>query len=352
MRDIEIDGPDSLPDGTQSADTTLEDLLNDESLGCSSNFNSLGNEEQRHFQECLAVFIKGDCEESIQKMYEYGFLTQASLQTNYKHFNLFLEACYSTGSFRSLGFRLQEVALQTFTGNSQIVQYHLKEAPKSAQASIWNKYYSCCVKTALINQPRGQEEFINLENDARRAISRLVKEASSPDEATELEKLVDTYIFGIQIEVLQKTRSTALYKQLCYHVPNLGSRLSSLRSVHKGKTVEEDILSRLESKPAKKKQPRQRSKSITDKKAVGPKPPLKKANETKAVQVIPKWRSLWPKFFSKIRLSRQNLLLVLFVLLASLQSIKKLAKIPRFFASFLRNLIPHLKNLLRLLSSI
>ncbi|QLQ81666.1 hypothetical protein HG537_0F04270 [Torulaspora globosa] len=345
MSDNEIDGPDILPDGIQSADATLEDLLNDESLGYSSNLNPLENEEQRHFQDCLAVFIRGDCEESIQKMYEYGFLTQASLQTSYKYFNLFLEACYSIRSFQNLGFRLQEVVQQTFTGDCQIVKYHLKEAPKSSQASMWNKYYNCCVKAALINQSRGQEDFINLENDARKVISKLVQE---PTYSIELQKLVDTYIFGIQIEVLQKTRSTALYKQLCYHVPNLGSRLSSLRSVHKGKTVEEDILSRLESKPVKiKKQPRQHSKSVTI-----AKPPLKKTNETKTVQVIPKWRSLWPKFFSKIHLSRQNLLLVLLIFLASLQSIKKLSKIPRFFANFLRKLAPQLKNLLRLLSTI
>ncbi|QLL34054.1 hypothetical protein HG536_0F03790 [Torulaspora globosa] len=354
MSDIEVDGP-SLPNGIQSADTTLEDLLNDESLGCPSNFNIVGNEEQRHFQDCLAVFIRGDCEDTIQKMYEYGFLTQTSLHTTYKYFNLFLEACYSVSSFRSLGFRLQEVVHQTFTGDPQTVQYHLKGAPKNSQASMWSKYYSCCVRAALMNQLRGQQASINLENGARRVISSLAKETSGPDEAAELEKLVDTYIFGIQIEVLQKTPSTALYKQLCYHVPNLGSRLSSLRSIHKGKTVEEDILSRLETKPVKiKKQPRQHSKPVTDNKAVGPtsKPPLKKTRETNTVQVIPKWRSLWPKFFSKVYLSRSNLLLILFLFLASFQSIKKLAKIPRFFTSFLRNLAPHLKNLLRLLSTI
>lgn len=356
MSGSEVNGLDSLPDGIQSADTTLEDLLKDESLGNRPDSNNMVDEDQRHYQDCLAVFIGGQFEEALQKMYEYGFLSQESLQTTHRNFDLFLEACNSIKSYKRLGFRLQDAIHETFTGDSQIVQEHLNDTSQKSQASTWNKYYRCCVKTLLMDQPADPEKSMNLENGVRRTISKLARELHGSEEAPELEELVETYIFGIQIEVLQKPRSTALYKRLCYHVPSLGSQLSTLHSIHKGKNIEEYILSKLETKPIKtKKQSRQHSKSMTENKlniSTNKTPLAARTSNVKAIQVVPKWKSLWPKYFSKLHLSRQNLLFLLFFLLVSLQSVKKLVKIPRFFTNFLRTLAPQLRNLMKLLSSI
>lgn len=356
MANAEVDGLNGLSDGVQSADMTLEDLLNDESLSCSSNFERIEESDQRKYQDCLVLYIGGDAEKALQKMYEYGFLTHDSLRNEDKYFTLCLEICHSIHDFRRLGFSLQEVIRQTFTGERQVVEDHLHDQALVPQVLTWCKYYSCCVSASLMDKPTDQSRALKLENDLRGFISRMTKELGTLVDVPGFEELIETYIFGVQIKILEKPRSTALYKQLCHQVPSLGTRLSVLHSIQKGKTVEQYLLSKLDTKSAKpKKQLRHHSRSLTEKRPIvtSKKPSQEpKPAENASMQVVTRWKSLCVKYFNKAHLSGQGLLFLLIILLMSFQSAKKLAKIPRFFTKFSASLVTQLKNLLRLLSSI
>lgn len=205
MSETKLDGGNGLPDGGASTVTTLEELLNDESFSYSA--SSIAFDEDTKYHECLTMFIAGDPERCLQKMYEYGLLSKESIQNNDKVFNLFQEACYAIGNFNRFGFRLQDVILENFTGDPQVLQCHLMNCTLASEISILNRYYRCSAKALLMEKPINEEKATGLEIQTRRTIARIGSRVRVPDEALEFQQLIGTYIFTIQIKLLQKTPS-------------------------------------------------------------------------------------------------------------------------------------------------
>ncbi|CCE94222.1 Pex15p TDEL_0H03630 [Torulaspora delbrueckii] len=350
MSETKLDGGNGLPDGGASTVTTLEELLNDESFNYSA--SSIAFDEDTKYHECLTMFIAGDPERCLQKMYEYGLLSKESIQNNDKVFNLFQEACYAIGNFNRFGFRLQDVILENFTGDPQVLQCHLMNCTLASEISILNRYYRCSAKALLMEKPINEEKATGLEIQTRRTIARIGSRVRVPDEALEFQQLIGTYIFTIQIKLLQKTPSFSLYKKLCDRIPNLSDQLKKWPSTYKEKTIEGQILSQLEHMYSKAKKQHQRRRTNSAAISESVKPSTQVTAKKDKLQRPVNWLSLWHKYFSRMNLSRQNLLFLLIFLLISLQITKKLVKFPIFFTQFSRKILIQLKSILSLLSSV
>lgn len=348
---------DDLPNGTATQSTTLEELLNDDSFGItSSSTANSDNDENREYNECLTTFVRGDVEGCLQKMHEYGYLTQESLEHNNDLFNLFQGACDDIKSFTTLDPRIKEIIRGHFTGDKTQLNDHMSNLPLPAKISMLNKYYKCCAKAIMMDVPENETKAQYLETQVRNSINRLSHqiESTNEDEVSELQQLVETYIFCIQITLLRKSKSPNLYKRLCESSPQLTDHF---HKVSGSGTAEKYMLDRLETKqPRGKKPQRHHSNSSAAIPISSPPAPTEKIPprmiQKHALQAIPQWQLIWQRYFSKIHFTRQTLLVLLLLLLISMKNIKKINKIPRLIFTASKSIIPHLTNVLKLLSSI
>lgn len=356
MSGFESGRANGLPDGVASGGTTLDELLDDESFGYSPNSVALENGYITKYNDCLTTFVAGDADRCLQKLYEYGLLTSESLQNNDKTSSLFQEACYATGNFSHLGFRLQDIIRQYFTGDLQSLHRQLAGCSLANEISVSNKYYRCCAYALLLTQPVVHEKAIELEDATRRTIAKYSSNVNEQDEASEIEQLVGTHIFHIQIKLLQRVPSTTLYKKLVARIPNLSDLLQNWPSSYRDETIESHILSQLELKHSKVKKQHQRHRNNS---VAAPEPTVPTAKDVipttskkSELRKAPRWVLLWRNYFSRIDLSRQSLFFLLFFLLLSLKSTKKWTKFPKILGQASRSLFLQLKGVLSLLGSI
>lgn len=347
---------DDLPNGTATV-TTLEELLNDDSFGItSSSAANSDNDESREYNECLTTFVRGEVQECLQKMYEYGYLTQESLEHNNDLFNLFQGACDDMKSFTNLDPGIKEVIRNNFTGDIRQLNDHMSNISLAPRIFMSNKYYKCCVKVIKMDVPENETKAQYLETRVKNSINRLSYEVEGKDddEVSELQQLVETYIFCIQISLLRKSKSPNLYKRLCESSPQLTHHFQKASG---NGTVEKHILDRLEAKHPRVKKPQRRHSNSSAAIAISsPTAPTEKTLprmvQKHALQAIPQWKLMWQRYFSKIHFTRQTLLVLLLLLLISIKNVKKINKIPRQILMASKSIIPHLTSVLKLLSSI
>lgn len=352
MNQVRVSSVNGLADGKSSSETTLKELLEDDSLTSSC----VVNEADARYHDCLTTFIAGDPEGCIQKMYEYELLLNYSLMSDWKLFSLFQEACYAVGSFSRLGFRLKDVIRRTFTGDPRVLNTGLANDSLSSEICLLNKYYRCSAFALLMDESSSKDKAISLEDHVRRTIGKVCPRISGQREATEFELLIETFIFLVQTRVLKKSPSASLYKKLCERVPELSAKLQQWSSTHGEETIENHILSQLQLKHSKTKKHRQRSQSSSTVNTGKPNPPAIKPTaqvspKQNKLQNLSKWQSLLRNYISKVSFKRQNLLFLLILLLISLKSARKLSKLSIFFTRISSTVLVQLKALLKLLSS-
>lgn len=318
--------------------TTLDDLLKDDKFGVEESPVSNRNYDDRHlYQLCLSSFIRGDSKDCLEKMHEFGFLVPQILAENDQMYALFQGACDAIINFNNLGSSLQKVVRTMFTGDTNHLQNHIKDKPRSFEIAILNRYYRCCAKVLQMDSPENGPKIGYLEAKVRNDINKhsSVPLFQDPESVVELEQLAETYIFHIQVGLMHKPVSSYLYQRLCESASGLSSNLDKIFG--NGKTVEQRILERLESKQRKSK----KSRSITTSQPHGditttekPLPVPESPKQSKQVQqqkqqqrqgqgqedqlqATPRWFHICHRYISRFEFSRQTLVIALLLLLLS-----------------------------------
>ncbi|GAV48822.1 hypothetical protein ZYGR_0N02270 [Zygosaccharomyces rouxii] len=354
--------------------TTLDELLKDDKFGFEESPVSNRNyNEGQLYQLCLASFIRGDSKDCLEKMYEFGFLESQILAENDQVYALFQGACDAIKNFNSLGTNLQKVIRATFTGDTNHLENHIAGKPRSFEIAILNRYYRCCAKVLQMDSAVNGPQISYLETKVRNDIDKhsSVPLFQDPESIVELEQLAETYIFHILVGLMHKQVSSYLYKRLCESASGLSDNLNNI--IGNGKTVEQRILERLESKERKSKKSRSITSSsrphgdttTTEKKLPSPESPKQVQQfqehdqqqgqgqgQEQQLQAAPKWLHICYRYINRFKFSRQTLVIALLLLLLSARKIRGISRIPNYIAQTTRAAAPHLRNLLRLLSSI
>lgn len=353
---------------------TLDKLLKDDKFGLEDvQVEDTKNHEERSYQACLGAFIRGEAKECLEKMYELDLLKLETLNRNEQVYALFQGACDAIKNFDTLGTTLHGVTREVFTGTTTQLRNHLLGKTRPFEIAILNRYYRCCAKVLQLDSPVSQVKIDFLEAKMRDEIDRHSCEpwVEDTDSAVELQQLVETYIFHVQIALLHRPASAALYQELSEAAPGLSKSLSLIST--NGKTVEQHVLDRLETKQRKSKKPNRRvisapthSTTTPENALLSPESgdnatttsnnpivnPTARQHQNRQLQSTPVWMRICQRFINKFKSSRQTMLIALVLLLLSARKIKGLSRLPEYVRMATRNALPYIQNVLKLLSSI
>lgn len=371
-----VDG--KLPNGGQpDQETTLEDLLNDDSFGVDSFTTAYDGFDGPKYCECLTTFVEGNSEECMEKLHNYGFLEPHLLQGSSELLGLFLGAFEAITSFSTLSVGTQRSITRSLEGTSDDIWNYSGDIPIKPRILLVTQYCKCCAKLFSTDPIKYSDNGRSLEFSMRTAIiqfSSKLPEDADKGMISRLQQAVETYLFDIQVGLLQRASSVSLYQKLCADSTSLSSCFQNTIDTHSGKPIEELITGRLEPKQQiKTKNPRHGRQShhahprtISTASPVSPRASdasllaaprtqvgqNKQNTRSKQLEAVSKWTYRWLRYSNKIHFSRQTALVVILLLLISTKNLKKFAALPVYFSGAYRRLLPHLSNVLRLLSSI
>ena len=145
-------------------------------------------------------------------------------------YDLALTAFSRIANFQTLGVSLKNVARDLFTGDYEplLINPYYSHSHESALGFL-HKYFTCCVRTIPI---RHDPEFPVLVQDSLRMAlvhqCKLLREDGGDSAVVlpYLQKLVQIYIFGLEIKYMGSSRSPKLYARVCEAVPHLSQLLS------------------------------------------------------------------------------------------------------------------------------
>ncbi|GMM56203.1 Pex15 protein [Maudiozyma humilis] len=189
--------------------------------------NGGDNEPQEAYKRCLALFVRDDVKHCLEEMLSNGLLVPDGPMEVY---DLALTAFSRIANFQTLGVSLKNVARDLFTGDYEplLINPYYSHSQESALGFLQN-YFTCCVRTIPI---RHDPEFPVLVQDSLRMAlvhqCKLLWEDGGDSAVVlpYLQKLVQIYIFGLEIKYMGSSRSPKLYTRVCEAVPHLSQLLS------------------------------------------------------------------------------------------------------------------------------
>ncbi|GCE97581.1 hypothetical protein ZYGM_003921 [Zygosaccharomyces mellis] len=354
--------------------TTLDNLLKDDKFGVGEpSIVNKGYGKGQIYQQCLSSFIRSDPKNCLEKMYEFNLLVPQILAKDDQVYALFQSACDAIISFNNLGTSLQKVVRTIFTGDTNHLQSHIDGKPSSFEIALLNRYYRCCAKVLQMDSPANEPKISYLETRVRNDIDKHSSGPlfQDPESITEMQQLTETYIFYIQVGLMHKPVSSYLYQKLCESASGLSENLN--KNIGNGKTIEQRILEQLDSKQRKSKKSRsilsssqQRGNMAAVEEHLSTSEPPKQnlqnepqeqrqhqeQEQEQQLQRTPKWFHICYKYINRFELSHRTLVIILLLLLLSVRKIRGISRVPNYIIQGTRAAMPHLQNLLRLLSSI
>lgn len=231
---------------------SVRSLLEDDLFKTGGDDNAKDAEEEA-YQQCMSLFIGNEVKRCLEMMLDSGLLVA---DVPVKVYDLALTAFSRVPNFQNLGVSLKNVARDMFTGeySSLLGDEYYSHSPESSLEFLHN-YFTCCVRTVPITH---DPEFpVVVQDHLKQALVQqcgLLKdreESSAVCALPYLQKLVQIYIFDLEIRYMSSTKSPQLYTRLCQGVPNL-SELLSKHADRTGATYEQLILSQLETVPKEK----------------------------------------------------------------------------------------------------
>lgn len=235
---------------------SVHDIINDDMFDEESAMNSLEGstfltEEDRNYQKCLGLFMKGNPKDCIEQMFEFGMLDDIETMSNVENrvFQLYLNASDSIESFKSLGITLQNIAIDVFDQNKDRLK---NEINKRLEISISNtlvmvtKYYNCCIRVLELEDESVKtksDDVIHLQNLLKADINNYSIIVKNSEEITLLYELVRVFIFDVEIGLWKHKRSTTLYHELCNSINGLEKQMKE--TYYLGEPLQNLILDQL-----------------------------------------------------------------------------------------------------------
>lgn len=358
-------------------ETALEDVLKHDFFGTPSFLTDAGSDDTAKYGECLTLFVQGDSSRCLEEMHKHDWLNLNTLRNNRQVSNLFLGAFETVPDSLIFSTRLRESIKQVLTGDITTIFADTSELLDPSHLLEINQYYICCAKLFRTDGSKFQTETGFLESRVRKTILDFASELQDPpnhETIADLHKLVEIYVFEIQVGLQKIKPSTSLYFRLCEDVPKLAAHFQETIDTHCGKSIENLILDQLKHKQKvntngtrhHNHQHHDRrtqsasdatvspnssgiaSTAATNARAESAEEPAPSSQLTTVLGVIK--RRL--HFFQHIHFSHQTILIILLMLLISNKSLLKLAHFPKCITEMYKRVSPQLASLLRLLSSI
>ncbi|AET38351.1 Pex15p Ecym_2639 [Eremothecium cymbalariae DBVPG len=242
---------------------TLDSLLQNEMF--QNSLTKKVNSRQEKSRECRDLYLKANFDKLLSKMYQYKILDHGFDEHSSDLWSWFLAAISGVR-------RLDELTPEVYKHiNGELSRIYggifevFEELRILEREKLMVNYFRTAVRFKNIDPTQSNEYLQKVNSNMCREIGKLVLEVHSEPEVKMFAKLVEIYIFDLQISRLNKSPEQSLYWLICRKFPLLSSKLSSLaQSRGTSSTLEDAILMQLESK---RKTSKQRNSITTEKQA-------------------------------------------------------------------------------------
>lgn len=223
---------------------TLQDLLMDDNF--SPKLTTLSRDDL-NYRNCVNMYIQGNQIGCLKKMHEYKLLDNLLVSVNFKNLKLFLSSLYHLESFDVIDATLRDI-LKLFFGND-IIKSSIPGNTTLDDINIRLLYYQCYLKFYVHDSLNSV--YLNiLEHEVKSFIKDLsIKTMNNNDEIIVFSKVIEFYLFDIQIDTFRKIPDISLYKDIQMFAPTISEKLGNMMLNKENKyTLEHNLIHKLEVK--------------------------------------------------------------------------------------------------------